>query len=146
MARCRQYLSMAMSSQRPYLLRAMYDWIVDNGMTPHLLVDAEVEGAEVPRRYVQDGKIVLNVSAAAVQALVMDNDEVAFNARFGGKPMGIRIPVDAVLAVYARENGQGMMFAPPGAEESQSPGEDEPSPPEGTPPRPSGPPSLKIVK
>ncbi len=100
-----------MTSSRPYLIRAMYDWIVDNGMTPHLLVDAEMPEVIVPRQYVDDGKIVLNVAPAAVDSLRLENDYIGFRARFAGTPMEVMLPVSAVMAIYARENGQGMMFS-----------------------------------
>ena len=99
-----------MTSSRPYLLRALYEWIVDNGMTPHVLVDAARDDVEVPSAAIRDGKIVLNVSPGAVRDLVMDNDCVSFVARFSGVTHGINIPAEAVMAIYARENGQGMMF------------------------------------
>ena len=99
-----------MVSSRPYLVRAVHDWIVDSGLTPHLLVDAEVEGVEVPDEAMQDGKVVLNVSPQAVRDLIMDNELITFVARFGGVSRAISIPTVAVQAVYARENGRGMMF------------------------------------
>ncbi|MBK1672535.1 ClpXP protease specificity-enhancing factor [Ectothiorhodospira shaposhnikovii] len=99
-----------MTSSRPYLIRAIYEWIVDNDMTPHLLVDAAAE-VMVPRDYVENGRIVLNVAPLAVSGLLISNEAVTFNARFGGRPMNVMIPIDRVLAIYTRENGQGMMFA-----------------------------------
>lgn len=99
-----------MVSSRPYLVRAVHDWIVDSGLTPHLLVDAEFEGIEVPGEALQDGKVVLNISPQAVRDLIMDNELITFVARFGGVSRAISIPVGAVQAVYARENGRGMMF------------------------------------
>jgi stringent starvation protein B len=100
-----------MTTNRPYLLRALYEWITDNGMTPHVLVDAGVDGVEVPDRVIQQGKVVLNIAAGATNQLVIDNDTIIFNARFSGKAYAISIPMDAVIAIYARENGQGMKFA-----------------------------------
>jgi stringent starvation protein B len=100
-----------MTSSRPYLIRAMYQWIVDNGMTPHLLVDAKHDNCVVPLEHVSEGKIVLNIAPMAVQSLILGDDEVTFNARFSGKAIGIHVPIRAVLAEYARENGQGMMFS-----------------------------------
>lgn len=100
-----------MTSSRPYLVRAMYQWIVDNGMTPHLLVDAGAEGCMVPTEHVQDGKIVLNIAPMAISGLTLGDDDITFSARFGGKSQSIQAPVQAVLAIYARENGQGMMFS-----------------------------------
>ena len=100
-----------MTSSRPYLVRAMYQWIVDNGMTPHLLVNADVDNCMVPAAHINDGKIVLNIAPMAVQGLTLGDDEITFSARFGGQAESILVPVPAILAVYARENGQGMMFS-----------------------------------
>jgi stringent starvation protein B len=106
-----------MTSSRPYLLRALLDWISDNGQTAHLLVDATRPGAVVPSQFVQDGKITLNIGPAAVQGLEMGNEWISFSARFAGRPMQVSVPVAAVLAIYSRENGQGMMFGnEPGGE------------------------------
>jgi stringent starvation protein B len=133
-------------SRRPYLLRAMHEWICDSQCTPHVVVDAGVTGVEVPRQYVQDGKIVLNVSWTATSQLQLGNEELSFNGRFGGTSMHVRVPLAAVLAIYARETGQGMVFT----EEADQP------PPGGPPPEPapkeppSKPPAgrakLKVVK
>jgi len=90
------------TSRRPYLLRAMHEWMTDNNQTPHIVVDASIQGVEVPRQYVQDGKIILNVSYHATQALAMTNHEVSFNARFGGNSYHVAIPIHAVVGVYAR--------------------------------------------
>ena len=111
-----------MTSSRPYLSRALYQWIVDNGMTPYILVDADAPDAVIPLDFVQDGKIVLNIAPMAVQALILADDTITFNARFSGKSMDLSIPVSYVTAVYAKENGQGMMF---GEETDGSP---DPSP------------------
>jgi len=100
--------SAPMTSHRPYLLRALYEWIADNGMTPHLLVDATRPSVQVPLSAVKDGKIVLNVAERAVQHLEMGNDVIRFSARFGGVSNSVSVPVSAVLAIYARETGQGM--------------------------------------
>lgn len=97
-----------MTSARPYLLRAMYEWLVDNNLTPHLLVDATDSRARVPQQFVEDGQIVLNVAPGAVRDLDLGNDFVSFSARFSGVAHSIVLPVSAVRAVYARENGQGM--------------------------------------
>lgn len=97
-----------MSSHRPYLLRALYEWIVDNGMTPHVLVNATAPGVRVPRHAVEDGRIVLNIAERAVGGLRMENDALRFNARFGGVSQSVVVPLPAVVAVYARETGQGM--------------------------------------
>lgn len=100
--------STRMTSHCPYLLRALYAWIADNGMTPHLLVDANRQGVQVPPFAVSDGKVVLNVAERAVAGLEMGNERISFTARFGGVSHPVRIPVAAVLAIYARETGQGM--------------------------------------
>ncbi|MFC3550121.1 ClpXP protease specificity-enhancing factor [Lysobacter cavernae] len=100
--------STPMTSHRPYLLRALYEWIADNGMTPHLLVDATRPNVQVPVHAVKDGKIVLNVAERAVSHLEMGNDLIRFSARFGGVSHPVSVPVQAVLAIYARETGQGM--------------------------------------
>lgn len=101
---------MAMSSSRPYMLRAIYDWILDNGCTPYLLVNALAEGVVVPTHYVHDGQIVLNISATAVVDFSIDNDMLSFSGRFGGVSQEVWVPMHAVMAIYARENGQGMLF------------------------------------
>lgn len=100
--------SMPMTSHRPYLLRALYEWIADNGMTPHLLVDATRSGVQVPLQAVKDGQIVLNVADRAVSGLDMSNERIRFSARFGGVSQAVSVPIGAVLAIYARETGQGM--------------------------------------
>ena len=100
--------SNTMTSHRPYLLRALYEWIADNGMTPHLLVDATRPHVQVPTHAVKDGRIVLNVAERAVAGLQMTNDVIRFSARFGGVSHAVSVPVAAVLAIYARETGQGM--------------------------------------
>lgn len=99
-----------MTSSQPYLIRAIYDWIIDNGFTPYLLVNAENDYVMIPRDYVEDGKIVLNINPSAISDLQLGNDYIMFNARFSGKSMEVSVPVIAVLAIYARENGQGMKF------------------------------------
>jgi stringent starvation protein B len=99
-----------MTSSRPYLLQAIHDWLTDNKLTPYLLVDAEYEDVYVPVEYIQDGKIILNISYSAVQMLDIQSDCITFHARFSGKPMDIYIPMDAALALYAMENGKGMVF------------------------------------
>lgn len=97
-----------MTSHRPYLLRALYEWIADNDMTPHLLVDATRAGVQVPVHAVKEGRIILNVAARAVSRLEMGNDLISFSARFGGVSHSVLVPVEAVLAIYSRETGQGM--------------------------------------
>ena len=134
---------MEMTSSRPYLVRAMYQWIVDNGMTPHLLVDVTVSGVIVPAEHVQNGKIILNIAPMAVGSLEMGNTEITFDARFSGQSMAIYIPVEAVMAVYAKENGQGMMFS---EDDGANPSPDDDGPgPEPGPNKPKRP-RLHIVK
>ncbi|MDY1037970.1 ClpXP protease specificity-enhancing factor [Enterobacteriaceae bacterium RIT714] len=104
-----------LSPRRPYLLRAFYEWLLDNQLTPHLVVDVTLPGVNVPMEYARDGQIVLNIAPRAVGNLELANDEVRFNARFGGVPRQVSVPLAAVLAVYARENGAGTMFEPEAA-------------------------------
>ena len=129
-----------MTSNRPYLLRALYEWIGDNGMTPHILVDASAEGVDVPDQAVQKGKVILNIDHAAVRELEMGNDWLTFSARFAGRQHHVHVPVEAVLAIYSKENGQGMMFAQD--DDSVPP----PDPDGGTEGPPGRRPHLKIVK
>lgn len=131
-----------MTPSRPYLVRAIYEWLNDNGLTPHVLIDAARPGVQVPTAFVKDGRIVLNIAPGAVRDLFIRNDAVTFSARFGGVPMQVLAPMAAVLAIYARENGQGMFFD-----------EDEDFPPDDgggddTPPEPEKParPALRVVK
>lgn len=128
-----------MTPSRPYIMRALYEWIVDNDCTPYVLVDAAVAGVTVPQQFVKDGQIVLNISPGAVMDLNIGNDAMAFNGRFGGVATDIFVPIAAVVGIYARENGQGMVFEP---EESSGP-PDEPPP---DPIKPERRPALKIVK
>ncbi len=139
-----------MTPSRPYLMRAIYEWIVDNGYTPHLLVDATRQDVDAPLEYAEDGRLVLNVAPRAVQALQMGNELVSFRARFGGAPRSVEVPVPAVMAIYARENGQGMLLGEPEAEEEAAEGEasadaeeDGPTPPDGSGGRGS---HLRVVK
>jgi stringent starvation protein B len=118
-----------MSSNRPYLLRALYEWIGDNQMTPHLLVDAGREGVQVPASAVKDGRVVLNVAARAVSQLDLGNREIRFLARFGGVSQSVIVPVSAVLAIYAQETGQGMMLPDDGAALAPDSPDDPPEPP-----------------
>ena len=100
-----------MTSSQPYLIRGIYEWIVDNNLTPYLMVDATRQGAIVPEDYLDEqGRIILNISPSATSELLMTNEEVTFNARFSGQAIGIVVPTHCVKAIYARENGQGMMF------------------------------------
>ena len=127
------------TSRRPYLVRAMHEWMTDNGQTPHLVVDASVDGVEVPAGYVKEGRVVLNVSWQATQGLKLGNDLIEFSGRFGGASHHVRVPGRAVLGIYARETGQGMLFQ-----------DEEGEPP---PPSPAAPvsgggskPKLRVVK
>ena len=142
-----------MNSSRPYLVRALYEWIVDNDCTPHMLVNAEYPAVQVPQGFASDGQIVLNVSPNAVRHLHMDNEAVSFEGRFGGVAHTLYVPAGAILGIYARENGQGMVFElePPlmeddGLEDEGVEPDDDGPPSGGQPPRPSGRPSLKVVK
>ncbi len=101
----------SMTSSKPYLLRALHAWILDNDLTPHLIVDAEVPGLVVPAQAIQDDRVVLNVSPSATRGLLMENEAISFSARFGGQAQELWLPMAGILAIYARENGQGMMFA-----------------------------------
>ena len=105
-----------MTLSRPYLLRGIFDWLIDNEQTPYLLVDANAEGVVVPLEHVQDGKIILNISLTATRDLELTNEGVTFNARFGGKPMMVNVPIMATLALYSKENGRGMMFPEEGGD------------------------------
>jgi len=124
-----------MTPLKPYLIRSLYEWIVDNNLTPHLLVDATHPDAVVPTEHINDGQIILNVRPAAIQGLNLSNTCIEFNARFSGQPTQIFVPTSAVLAIYAQENGRGMVFD---SEDTEEP-----------PPEPSPPPKkshLRIVK
>ena len=127
-----------MLSTQPYLIRAIHEWILDNEFTPYLLVNAKNDYVQVPRQFVEDGKIVLNIAPRAVNDLEISNDHIHFNARFDGKSMEVGIPIAAVLAIYAKENGQGMVF--------DENGDDNTPPP--VPPTDDEPekPHLKLVK
>ncbi|CRY56437.1 MULTISPECIES: ClpXP protease specificity-enhancing factor [Yersinia] len=111
-----------MSPRRPYLLRAFYDWLIDNQLTPHLVVDVTRPGVSVPMEFARDGQIVLNVAPRAVGNLELGNDSVTFNARFGGVPLQVIVPMGAIVAIYARENGSGTMFEPEEAYDSDAEG------------------------
>ena len=127
---------MTMNSSVPYLLRAINEWIVDNGCTPYLILDTAVNDTSVPMEYVKDGQIVLNISAAAIRDLVISEKHVAFSGRFGGVPHEIYAPMEAVMGIVAKENGEGMWF--PREEAAPEP-----------PPKPGkkkGPPNLKVIK
>lgn len=153
-----------MTPRRPFMLRAFYDWLLENELTPHLVVDATLQGVRVPMEYVQDGQIILNVAPRAVGNLELGNDEVTFNARFGGRPHLVVVPMYAIQAIYARENGAGTMFEPEEAYmDAQEAGIYEEEPAESglsevtseapadtaefdEAPRPKGKPSLRVVK
>ena len=128
-----------MTPTRPYLLRAFYEWIVDNEMTPQILVNAEMDNVDVPMEFVEEGKIVLNVSMSATQGLEITNQAVTFSARFSGKPTSIYLPIEAVLAIYARENGQGSAFQ--AEEHTDTPKENT----ESSPQKPKRPNYLRLV-
>ena len=128
-----------MTSTRPYLIRALYEWIVDNDCTPHLLVTTSVPGVSVPEAFVSDQRIVLNIAPMAVRNLELGRERITFDGRFAGQSRSIDVPVGAVLAIYARENGKGMAFD---AEEATTP--PEPPPPGPAPVEPKR--HLKAVK
>ena len=125
-----------MTSLKPYLIRSIYEWIIDNNLTPHLLVDAENNQAILPQQFVEDGKIILNIRPQAIQGLSLGNETIEFNARFSGNPMHIVTPVNAVMAIYAKENGKGMIF-------DQEENDGDETPPEKKPPSR---PTLRVVK
>ncbi|GLS25403.1 stringent starvation protein B [Marinibactrum halimedae] len=141
-----------MTSSKPYMIKALYDWIVDNHCTPYLLVDSLCDGVLVPQQYVnKDGQIVLNISPSAVMGLDMSLESIGFNARFGGVPMDIYVPCYAVVGIYAKENGQGMMFEvetppePPKPKKSVKPVKDS-TPTVSPKSAESSKPSLRVVK
>jgi stringent starvation protein B len=126
-----------MTSKKPYLIRAVYEWLIDNGATPYLLVDTSFEGVIVPEAFINDSKIVLNIAPDAVQHYEVNNKNISFSARFSGKRMELFIPIEAVLSIYGKENNQGMFFS----EEQTSP----PTPPSNST-KEKGKPKLMIVK
>jgi stringent starvation protein B len=132
-------------SRRPYLLRAMHEWISDSNQTPHIVVDASMEGVEVPRQYVQGGKIILNVSSNATSMLSLGNDIVRFRARFGAATYDVSVPIAAVLGIYARETGQGMIFSEADSPSPPPTPPSEPAPPSGTETKRTKP-TLKVIK
>lgn len=123
-------------SRKPYLIRAMHEWICDSHFTPHIVVDVSVEGVQVPVEHVSDGKIVLNIGESATEALRLGNDTISFATRFGGRVSSVSVPSQSVLGIYARETGEGMIFT------GEEPGPDDDGQGPQTPERPS----LKIVK
>lgn len=136
-----------MTSTKPYLVRAFNEWILDNQFTPYLLMDAEFPNVHVPKEYIQDGRIVFNITPGIVSMLSITNDVVEFEARFSGRKRHIYAPMQAILAIYAKENGQGMVFEPESEEESSD--EPQPTPPGndggGASPK-RGKPNLKVIK
>ena len=135
-----------MSPSRPYLMRALYEWIQDNEFTPYVLVDANIFEVQVPMEHVNDGQIVLNINASAVRDLLIDNQGLSFSARFSGVTQNIYVPIVAVLAIYAKENGQGMVFGneagapdPDQPPETKKPKRDDDKPAKSRP-------ALKVVK
>jgi stringent starvation protein B len=132
-------MRIAMTPSRPYLIRALYEWIIDNGHTPYILVNAENEEVVVPQQFVEGGKIVLNITPSAVQNLELGNQFVELDARFSGTPMHVCVPVPSVLAIYARENGKGMVF-------TDEDGGDEPPPDNSAGEDKSKRPQLRVVK
>ncbi|HED40179.1 MAG TPA: ClpXP protease specificity-enhancing factor [Chromatiales bacterium] len=124
-----------MTPSRPYLIRAIHEWIVDNDLTPHILVNAMVPDIVVPEKYIENGRIILNINSSAVRGLELGNEWIQFDARFDGQSMTVSVPTSAVLAIYARENGQGMVLE---EEDDDLP----PPPPEKKPDRSH----LKVVK
>ncbi|MCG6871612.1 MAG: ClpXP protease specificity-enhancing factor SspB [Gammaproteobacteria bacterium] len=129
------------ASTKPYLVRAIRDWAIDNGMVPQVLVDTQHPHVRVPAGHEEEERIVLNVGAHAVEHFTMDNDGMAFAARFGGRPFEVFVPMDAVLAIYDRESGQGLMFE---AHPEGAPGNDSPPAGDDQPRKPA--PHLKLVK
>lgn len=129
-----------MTSNRPYLLRAIYEWLLDNSQTPYIMVNAAAAGVRVPLNFVENGKIVLNVEPNAIGNLLMANEAVEFDARFQGKPFHVYLPIESVLAIYSFENSRGMVFG----DEDKDSGNDGNPPPTTTPTKAK--PSLKIIK
>ena len=127
-----------MTSSRPYMIRALYEWIIDNDMTPYLLVNAGIDAVQVPHQFIEDGKIVLNISPSATEAMILGNQLIEFSARFSGIEQIVSVPTEAVMAIYARENGQGMLFS--------DENEQDVTPPDDEPPTPSSKPHLHVVK
>nr|WP_257296823.1 ClpXP protease specificity-enhancing factor [Endozoicomonas sp. YOMI1] len=138
-----------MTSSRSYIARALYEWILDNDCTPYILVDAYRRGVEVPQEFVKDGQIVLNISPTAVRALNIGNDYIMFDGRFGGRALTITVPVPALMAIYAQENGQGMVFEAEPLDEREEAEDVQAEVPDEEPPQPPkkpGRPHLKVVK
>nr|WP_279052574.1 ClpXP protease specificity-enhancing factor [Acinetobacter tandoii] len=134
-----------LSPTRPYLARAIYEWICDNNLTPYLLVDATQPNTMVPEQFIQDGQIVLNIVPHAVHQLHMSNDAITFSARFGGVSRDIYVPLYAILGIYARENGQGLFFDPNEYENVKIQQDDLKSEPEQNQEQPKKKPSLRLL-
>lgn len=136
-----------MTSSRPYFVRALYDWILENSLTPYLVVNGLMDDVQVPQEYVnKDGQILLNIAPRAVTEFALDNDGITFKARFGGVPREIFVPISAVLGVYARENGQGMMFDPEAPNTPQPPKSKKKTDPVPIKKEGNARPSLRVVK
>ncbi len=137
-----------MISSRPYLIRAIHEWIIDSGLTPYMLVNAGGANVTVPTQHIQDGKIILNVSPNAVRSLELSNEWIMFSARFSGVSMEVSLPPQAVLAIYAKENGRGMVFSDEDEMgRSEVPDDEPPTGGDDEPPQPpKGRPSLRVVK
>lgn len=135
-----------MTSNRPYLIRAFYDWIVDNNLTPYVLVDASYPGVQVPLEHVRQGRIVLNISPVATRGLLLENDRIVFTARFSGQTEQIFVSPFAVLEIYAKENGRGIAFAVEEGDEGEPPPDSGSPTPTGSGPGSRSKPSLKLVK
>lgn len=135
-----------MSSNKPYLLRALFDWIIDNNCTPYIIVDTTLPFVDVPKEYIEEDQIILNILPSATEHLVIANDWVSFSARFAGVKYDITIPIGAIIAIYAAENAQGMAFTPEPLSENEFSEKAIVVPSKTTqPPTPSKPP-LKIIK
>lgn len=144
---------MTMSSSRPYLIRAFYEWIVDNNCTPYILVNATRDGVNVPEEHIKDGQIILNIAPAAVQNLLINDELLEFDGRFSGVARPVFMPISAVMGIYARENGQGMIFeadgtnpdpSGPGSDSDSKAGDGESSSGQGK--KSSRKPALRVVK
>lgn len=133
-----------MTPSRPYLVRAIYDWLLDNNLTPYIMVDAFYPDVSVPQQHVKDGKIILNIAPAAISGLAMGNRVIEFKARFSGVPHHIYVPIMAVKAIYSYENGRGMVFNED-EDDAIDGGNGDDTPPDSTPPA-GGPPHLRVVK
>lgn len=136
----------AMSPTKPYFIRSLHEWIIDNNCTPYLLVDTADERCVVPTQFVRDGMIVLNLAPAAVKALQMGNDFILFSARFGGVAHEITVPVGSVRAIYAKENGRGLAFEEESVQSAPPTQTSEPADHAATTPKAKSPPRLTIVK